>query len=491
MTRLARQLLACAMTLACLAPLAPAVAAAPEKPLSQRDWRDEVIYVILVDRFANGDKSNDGPHANPADPSAYHGGDLQGVIDHLDYLKDLGVTALWLTPVNDNQDAPLDGKYWGYHGYWIDHFDRVDEHFGSEQTLKTLVAQAHARGLKVLIDCIANHPGYDAAIAKDPSKRDWFHHNGRIQNWDDPYENENYDLAGLPDFASENKAVLDFHTRAWTAWQTRTGIDGFRVDTVRHVPIAFWHRFNQAVDQAAPDRAFTVGEISYHDPAKLPPYLGEGGFDSAFDFPMLETLRDVFAKDGSFALLSARLKQDALYADPRMLSPFLDNHDEDRFLTVARGDERKLRLALACLATMRGIPSLYYGTEVGMTGGHDPDNRKDMAWGRNPALTAYVRQLFALRKATPALRRGAMAELYSDRTGYAFARGAGAQGVLVALNNADAPRTLRVPVSRVLGWKDGTALSDRLKPQEALAFRVRGGTVAVTLGPRQARVLMP
>lgn len=419
-------------------------------PASATPFKDDVIYLVMVDRFANGDQAND-HGADPKNPHAYHGGDLVGLKNKLDYLHELGVTTLWLTPVNDNQDNAYLGKYWGYHGYWIQDFKAVDEHLGTDADLQALVAAAHQRGMKVLVDVVVNHCGYDAPIAKQ--QPGFFHHNGSITDWEDPYQCENYDLVGLPDFASENKAVLAFMEDAWGTWVTRDHVDGFRLDTVRHVPMAFMHHFLGTMHALAKGPFYTVGEVSFHDPHRVAPYLDGAGLDASFDFPMFETLGQVFAKGGRMTLLADRLAQDKLYSDPSHLAPFLDSHDEVRFLTAAGGDEKKLRLALACLLTLRGTPCLTWGTEVGITGGADPDNRHDMPWPKAlPPLWHYTSQLVHLRRATPALAHGTQRTLAVGDHAIAYERAAGSQRAIVALNNGAVATTLTVPGAGA--WRD-------------------------------------
>lgn len=464
---------------------APARAAAPDATEGVKAWRDEIIYLILPDRFYNGDRSNDG-NADPRDPFAYHGGDLAGILQKLDYLHALGVTALWLTPVSDNQDNPLMGKYWGYHGYWIQNIGKVDEHFGDERTFKELVRQAHARGMKVLLDAVVNHPGYDAPMVKDPRYVDWFHHNGEVTDWDDPYQNENYDIAGLPDFNSENAKVLRFMEDQWSAWIQRADLDGFRLDTVRHVPVPFWDHFTRTIHQRAKKPFFLVGEVSYHDAHKLPKYLTQGGLDSLFDFHMFETMREVFAKGRSARLLSEAFELDTLYPDPGMLSPFLDSHDEVRFLDAAGGDERRLRMALAFLFGMRGIPTVYYGTEVAMPGGKDPDNRRDMAWGTNPEMLDYTRGLIRLRKELAPLRRGTQIELMADDAVYGFTRRLGDDEVLVVVNASDRPQIRELTLAAASKLPDGLRLKNRLGSDTPV---VKARRVPLSFQPLEVKIL--
>ncbi|MFN3429972.1 MAG: alpha-amylase family glycosyl hydrolase [Candidatus Sericytochromatia bacterium] len=449
--------------------------------------QDQVIYFVFTDRFHNGNRQND-MDTNPADPHAYHGGDLQGVIDKLDYIQGLGATTIWISPFNDNQDNAYLGKYWGYHGYWIENFDQVDEHMGDEATLKRLVDEAHMRGMTVLFDAIVNHTGYDAAIVKDPKYDRWFHRNGGVTDWNNPFQNENHDVAGLPDLNTENAEVLAEMTRVWADWVERTGADGFRLDTVRHVPIPFWNVFNGEMKKRFGPEFFILGEVSYHNGRTYPPYLEGANVDALFDFPQFEAMVDVFATGKSCKLLARTLDLDLLYKHPGQMVTFLDSHDEKRFMTVAGGDLNKLRLALMYQLTMRGIPMLYQGIEVGMEGGGDPDNRRDMDFDKNPDMAELTRNLIQLRRSLPALSRGDMRVLSVDDTTIAFSRQHQDQALLVAFNNGATPRTITVPLAADSPLRKASVLHDVVNeggPQ------VVDGQVTLTLQPHSAAILSP
>ena len=466
-------------------------AAASARSRNLASWRDDVIYFVLTDRFHNGDRTND-VNVRPTDPNAYHGGDLKGVIQKLPYIKDLGATAIWITPINDNRDEALVDKYWGFHGYWTKDFDKVDEHLGDEATFKQLVKEAHAMGIKVLLDIVVNHAGYDAPMAKDPQFRDWFHHNGNITNWEDQGQLEYHDIHGLPDFNTEHPDVIKFMEDTWSGWIKRSAIDGFRIDTVKHVPMKFWSRFNQTIKDRAPSDFLLLGEVLHGDPGYVGSYTREGKFDTTFDFPMYFTLADVFARGQSMRKLGERLRQDGAYGDASLLSPFLDNHDVPRFMSTAGGDEKKLRLALAFLLTMRGVPMLYYGTENAMKGAGEPENREDMKFGQNPSLTNYVRQLNGLRRDLAPLRRGKMLEMWQDDDVYGFSRlGTGRAGstdeVVVMLNNDGREQRRQVPLRAESALPDGTVLTDRLGGG---SVTVKDHKLDVVLGPKQARVFV-
>lgn len=452
-------------------------------------WQDDVIYFALLDRFSDGDRTNN-HHVDRSNPTAYHGGDLQGLIDKLDYLQDLGVTTLWVSPILDNDDQKLGNTdLWGYHGYWTKDFGKVDEHFGSFEKARELVTKAHARGMKVLLDVVANHAGYEFP-EQDPRYQGWFHGHGNIPNgkWDDPWWSENGSLFGLPDFAQEKGEVANFLTSTYLSWADRLDLDGFRIDALKHVPQSYWSQFISASHAKKGPGFLTLGEILHGDPNVVAGYQRHAKFDSLFDFPLYYTLDEVFAKGGSMRKLGERFAQDKTYPDASMLSPFLDNHDVPRFLSQAGGDVSKLKLALACVLTVRGIPMLYYGTEVGMAGAHEPDNRRDMAWGANESLRSYTKALLSIRKSSQALQHGKQLEMWQDEDVYAYARQTGKDEAIVVLNNDTRPQTRAIPLRSESLLEDGTRLVDQLTGE---AVTVAGGKLQVGLGGKQARIFVP
>ena len=461
-----------------------------------RIWQDEIIYFIFTDRFANGNRSNDF-NVKANDPWAYHGGDLDGVIQKLDYIKDLGATAIWLTPVIDNRDeafvADFGGGHmqeiWGYHGYWFKDFYKVDEHLGDMNKLRQLTQAAHSKGIKVLLDIVVNHTDYDhpfAQQAKDPNSKyhSWFHHNGVIKNWDDQWWVENGELAELPDLNQDNAEANRYVIDAMKFWIKESGADGFRIDTVKHVPHSFWRQFNREIRAYAGDDFLLLGEIYTPSPEFQAPYLREG-MHSAFDFPLYYTLKDVWGQGGSMRSLSTHFAKDRLYPDASLLSPFLDNHDVPRFVHEANGRQRdRLKAALGFLFTIRGMPMLYYGTEVALPGGADPDNRRDMVFGRDQELTQYVKSLTQLRKQYPALRRGKQLEMWQDDNVYAFTRMTDKpnEEVIAFFNNSLQAQSREVPLRAESPWKNSSAsLVNVFNTQDVLP--IQGGQVQVTIPP--------
>ena len=187
----------------------------------------DLIYFLMTDRFSNGDPTND-QNVRPADPQAYHGGDFQGIINKLDYIKDLGFTTIWISPVVQNQVG-------GYHGYWATDFYKTNEHFGSMAELRSLVDQAHAKGIKVIVDLVVNHTGQLHPWVGEAQYQNWFHPRKNIANYSDQREVENGWLASLPDLNQENPEVKQYLINMAKWWIEETGIDGYRLDTVKHV----------------------------------------------------------------------------------------------------------------------------------------------------------------------------------------------------------------------------------------------------------------
>jgi glycosidase len=443
-------------------------------------WMGKSIYFVVTDRFANGDRSNDdadGFAADLGDANAWHGGDFAGLMDKLDYVTGMGFDALWLTPVVRQHDAHA------YHGYWGWDLTQVDGHLGGLADLQALVAAAHARGLSVMIDTVANHTGryaYRSPTFPDPAM---YHHNGNITDWNDAVQLETFDVNGLNDLDQDHPVVRETlldHARWLIA---STGADGLRLDTVKHVPKAFWRAY------AASAGVFTIGEVLSPDVALVSPYTHEG-IDATLDYPLYYAARSAFTENGSARALGAVLADDDRYADARSSGVFVDNHDQPRFLCLmksATDEERSARLAAALTFTftVRGIPILYYGTEQGF--GDCTNNRQDMAGAFDPSQPVYqlVRRLNDLRRRVPALRTGLQRERWRDDAVYAFEREEGASAALVGVNVDAAAHTITVHHMRVPA---GTVLSDVLS--DGPAVTVDGaGDATITIPARSVLVL--
>lgn len=428
------------------------VAVLPQRPSPEdpgSDPRDGVMYMLVTDRFDNGNPANDARNGAPArsDPDGIHGGDIAGIERRLPYLKRLGVNAVWLTPVMQNVPS-------SYHGYWIQDFRRVDPRLGTLGDLRRLIAKAHRLGMRVYLDVVCNHTGpmlrpaggstawsdsgyalaWTSALRPLPAvfrNTGWYHNHGDVPQWRDPYQILGDLPGGLDDLRTElpevRRALFDIYR--W--WMQQTGCDGFRVDTVKHVEKDFWYAFIAEMKRfaAALGRKdfFIFGEVYAYDDPTCAAYThadssGRQGFDAVLNFSLAGSLRCVYAQDSSVTFLARSLANLALYAAPARtaLLTFVDNHDIPRFLHAAAGDTAMLRQALLFVFASEGLPVVYYGTEQGFLGGSsDGENREDMfdgSWkGRNPAgssfredapLFSYIRSLAALRTGSAVLRRG-------------------------------------------------------------------------------------
>jgi glycosidase len=464
--------------------------------------QEDVIYLIMPDRFANGDPTNDEPAEargthDRANPRAYHGGDLRGIHEHLSYLKDLGVTALWLTPILKN------GAAQDYHGYGAVDLYAVDPHLGTIQDYQNLVAEAHKQGMKIFFDFVPNHVGPKHPWVAEPPLPDWFHGtrqhhtdssagpNGTFYGKtdkptiaNDPFEalidphapprlsrnlTEGWFFNILPDLNTENPTVAEFLLQDSIWWAETAGLDGYRLDTFPYVSRKFWSTWHAGLHQIYPYLT-TIGEVFHPDPSVTSFFAGgqkrfdgiDSGLNTLFDFPLFFTLRDVLLRKAPVGRIADVLRHDSLYVHADSLVTFFANHDVPRFASASGSSPARLKQAFGLTLTLRGIPELYYGDEIGIPGGGDPDNRRDFpgGWpgdlenafsveGRTAAqqdLFAYVQSLLRLRREHPALQSGKLWHLFSDETAYVFMRETEEERVLVVFNNSAEPRGLRFPV---------------------------------------------
>lgn len=470
-------------------------------------WEGKLVYYAVTDRFNNGDKTNDqGVHAGEAE--RFQGGDWQGMIEKLDYLRELNVDCLWIScPYEQKRD--FFGKD-GFHGYWPADFRKAEPSFGDKAKLKELCDKAREKGIKVMLDIVVNHTGYDHPWVNDPAKRDWFHQNGNIHG-PGQWQAENGALAGLPDLVQEQPEVRKELTESHKEWLAGAGIAAARMDAVRHVPEDYLREFDREMRSINPD-FFAVGEAFWQDPNFVAGYQNRT-MDSMFDFPLAYQIRHVFSGDENRSLkdrladfqkvkshsnqeairlllhpgqesmtkLSGAFDGDMYYDNPNKLGTFLDNHDMIRFMSDCNGDLGKLEIASAFLLAARGMPTIYYGTEVGMTG-VGPENRNPMEWGKNPEWTERFVELTAARRASEALQFGHQEQLLADKHTFALSRMRADEEVVCVFNNhATESKTLSFELHKQSQIPDGTVLKDMLGDQQAT---VQDGRVEITLAPR-------
>jgi glycosidase len=464
---------------------------------------EDVIYLIMPDRFANGDPTNDEPADargthDRSNPRAYHGGDLRGIREHLPYLKELGVTTLWLTPIVKN------GAAQDYHGYGAVDLYAVDPHLGTTEEYRELVADVHKQGMKILFDLVPNHVGPKHPWVAEPPMKDWFH--GTAQHHtnssaglrgdfygktnkqaivNDPFEalvdphappglsrnlTDGWFFGVLPDLNTENPLVGEYLLQDSIWWAETSGLDGFRLDTFPYVPRKFWSTWHARLHQIYPYLT-TIGEVFHYDPSVSSFFAGgqrrfdgiDSGLNTLFDFPMFFAMRDVLLRNAPVGRFADVLRHDSLYVHPDELVTFFANHDVPRLASAEGSSLAKLKLAFGLALTLRGIPELYYGDEIGMPGGGDPDNRHDFpgGWPGDPKnafgaegrtaeqqeLFNHVQGLLRLRREHPALQSGKLWHLSSDETAYVFLRETEEEHIVVAFNNSAEPRSLRISLN--------------------------------------------
>ena len=365
----------------------------------------------MVDRFANGDTNNDGDIALD-DPAAFHGGDLKGVIDHLDELKEMGVGTIWLSPIFAMRTEKFFG-HGAFHGYWVEDFTRVEPRFGDEFLLARLSDELHRRGMKLVLDIVLNHVAMDSPRVRE--RPDWFHGKGPLEDWSDPVQLTTHDVHGLPDLNQSNPAVYDHLLSTSLRWIERIRPDGFRLDAVKHIGNDFWARYNGAILEATSPDFMLLGEVLDGDPRQIAQTQRDGKFNAMFDFPLYFSLIDVFCRGQSPAKLGAVFSSDRIYERPETLVTLLDNHDLPRVVSDCGGDLDKVRQALTFQLTSRGTPAINYGTESALEGAKEPANRADMRFESQP-LRPHIDKLMRLRATHPALKTGAPMLLFASHS---------------------------------------------------------------------------
>ncbi|MEV8305855.1 pullulanase-type alpha-1,6-glucosidase [Streptomyces flavidovirens] len=550
---------------AALIPAPPAAAAAAKPPAppsdkalaaapARHDLTREQFYFVLPDRFANGDTANDrggltGSRLetgyDPTDKGFYQGGDLKGLTQKLDYIKNLGTTSIWMAPIFKNRPVQGTGKdaSAGYHGYWITDFTQVDPHFGTNADLEKLIGKAHDKGMKVFFDVITNHTADTVDYAEkkygyrpkgaypylDRSGRPFDDREGvarrdvdadsfpytpkqqstagtgkKVPSWlNDPtmYHNrgdstfagessEYGDFAGLDDLWTERPEVVDGMAEIYQKWVRDFDIDGFRIDTVKHVDLDFWTQWATALDAYAKkqgrDDFFMFGEVYSADTEVTSPYVTRGRLDSTLDFPLQDATRSYASQGAPAGKLAKVFGEDYRYTTDKANAyeqvSFTGNHDMGRIGAFLKQDNQKAddtellkraRLANELMFLSRGNPVVYYGDEQGFTGaGGDKDARQtlfasktadyldddQLGTDRTHASDAYdtthpvyqsIAGLSKLTKAHPALRDGVQQELHAKGPVYAFSRtdAKRATEYVVATNNSAGPKTVDLKVA--------------------------------------------
>lgn len=470
----------------------------------------DVIYQVLVDRFYDGDSGNNDTSNGEYDPDDlgfYHGGDWAGLTEKLEYIANLGVTAIWLSPVSDQQPLSRDNNEASYHGYFTRDFATPNEHFGDTAELQELIDTAHGLGLKMILDVVPNHTAdyfngtsttYSPSTYKPASPLDnsaYYHHNGDclFNGLETQTQIEECDLGGLDDLNQANSTVSNFLIDTYKDW-VDMGFDGIRVDAARSIPKPWLEDFEDAMEVPTFGEVF-VGDVDYV--SEYQDYQwGE------LDFPYFFTVRSAFAADTSMNALGDLFDQDYKYVDANKLETFIDNHDRARFLTWADDNYQRLRSALTFMMTTRGIPVIYYGTEQADDGNGNPsenpiankDNRKDMSsFDEDSNLYNHIQHLTAMRAAYPALQIGTQREMWSDTNVYGFSRrvdGTGAEAITLS-SNSWTNQTRTIPLRSESTIAVNTVLTNAMDTSETVTVTsggVTGKQITVTLGEHETAV---
>lgn len=460
------------------------------------DWvHSAVFYQIFPDRFANGDPANDPPNVEPwgATPNLYgfQGGDLKGVQERLDYISDLGVNALYLNPIFM---ASSNHRYNTY-----DYF-RIDPKLGTLEDFKNLVEAVHQRGMRIILDGVLNHCGRgffafnDLAENQEHSAyRDWFHVRRFPINPYSQGDAETYfgwwKLKSLPKFNTANPQVRDYLMDVVRYW-TQTGIDGWRLDVPNEIDDdSFWAEFRETVRSINPE-AYLLGEIWKVNPR----WVGPSHFDGLMNYPLREALLAFVGDEHTSAVDLGQSLQGLLEAYPRehVLAQYLPlgSHDTPRLRTLLHSEPRKIQLMFLLQFAFPGIPAIYYGDEIGIEGGKDPDNRRAFPWDEaswDHNLRQHVQRLVRLRRSLAALQQGwlEVVEANDDRRSLILKRGEGESALVVAINGSEA--VIKVEINPMtMGWGANASIRDFLHGEE---FFSNEGRILIELPPWGGRIL--
>ncbi len=481
-----------------------------EEGSSQRQGftASDVIYLLMPDRFANGDPDNDHTKgmletADKTKPDGRHGGDLNGIIDHLDYFNELGVTTLWINPVLENNMPD-----YSYHGYAITDFYKVDPRLGSNEEYRLLIQLAHKRGLRIVKDMVFNHFGTNHWWMNDLPMSDWIHQwpeftrsNYRSGTLTDPYASQwDKDLMlkgwfdhSMADLNQDNPFVAEYLIQNSIWWIEYAGLDGIRMDTYPYSGKRFMAEWMQRIRNEYPDFS-VVGEVWLNTTPQVAYWMNDAHnsdsfnsyLDYVFDFPLKYALAEAFNEENGWSSGIARLYEslclDFLYPYPQQLVVFADNHDTDRIFSVLKHDIRKFKMAMAFLMTVRGIPQIYYGTEILMTGWEHQGHgfiREDFPGGwmhdsvnafTQTGLTAdhydawtYMRLLLQWRKNKKVIHEGKTTHYIPEEGVYVYFRHLDGESIMVVLNNNNESKTFKTEryTENLKGYSTGTDVLHR------------------------------
>lgn len=455
-----------------------------KKSAEDFDWDGAVIYFAVTDRFFDGDASNNDAYGvgdyNTGEKggSSYHGGDFAGLNQKLDYLKDLGVNTIWITPIvenitEDQHDNKTDTATYGYHGYWASDFTKLNRHLGTEQQFKALLDAAHSKGMKIMVDVVLNHAGYGTEkyfnsilTDADGNSISMIRDSNNTISGDDKYDS----LSDLPDFVTENKAVTDQLVTWQTEWMSKYSIDYYRVDTVKHVETTTWEAFKNSLTKVNPDFKM-IGEYSGAGYANNAGELGTGSMDALLDFDFNDFAQKFVTGDIS-GVESSLQKRNGAINNTATMGSFLSSHDEDslqyKLVNESKLSEEEaynlMKVAATLQITAKGQPVLYYGEEIGQGGANNwpyQTNRRDFDWTElekqkadSNSIYNHYKTMLAIRNTyTDVFARGNRSTVAaSDAEGYeVISRSYGNSTLYVGMNVKEAEKEVVIPVAESAG----------------------------------------
>ena len=455
-----------------------------KKSAGDFDWDEAVIYFAVTDRFFDGDASNNDAYGvgdynvGEKGGSSYHGGDFAGLNQKLDYLKDLGVNTIWITPIvenitEDQHDNETDTATYGYHGYWASDFTKLNKHLGKEQQFKALLDAAHSKGMKIMVDVVLNHAGYGTEkyfnsilTDADGNSISMIRDSNNTISGDDKYDS----LSDLPDFVTENKAVTDQLVTWQTEWMSKYSIDYYRVDTVKHVETTTWAAFKNSLTKVNPDFKM-IGEYSGAGYANNAGELGTGTMDALLDFDFNDFAQNFVTGNISSVENSLQKRNNAIN-NTSVMGSFLSSHDEDtlqyKLVNESKISEEEaynlMKVAATLQITAKGQPVLYYGEEIGQGGANNwplQTNRRDFDWTElekqkadSNSIYNHYKTMLAIRNAyTDVFARGNRSTVaVSDADGYeVISRSYGNNTLYVGMNVKEAEKEVVIPVAESAG----------------------------------------
>lgn len=491
-----------------------------KKSAGDFDWDEAVIYFAVTDRFFDGDASNNDAYGvgdynvGEKGGSSYHGGDFAGLNQKLDYLKDLGVNTIWITPIvenitEDQHDNETDTATYGYHGYWASDFTKLNKHLGKEQQFKALLDAAHSKGMKIMVDVVLNHAGYgredyfnSILTDADGNSISMIRDSNNTISGDDKYDS----LSDLPDFVTENKAVTDQLVTWQTEWMSKYSIDYYRVDTVKHVETTTWAAFKNSLTKVNPDFKM-IGEYSGAGYANNAGELGTGTMDALLDFDFNDFAQNFVTGNISSVENSLQKRNNAIN-NTSVMGSFLSSHDEDtlqyKIVNESKISEEEaynlMKVAATLQITAKGQPVLYYGEEIGQGGANNwplQTNRRDFDWTElekqkadSNSIYNHYKTMLAIRNAyTDVFARGNRSTVaVSDADGYeVISRSYGNNTLYVGMNVKEAEKEVVIPVAESAGTvlknlydgKTYTVSADR-NVSVTIPAAKDGGTIVLT-----------